>query len=488
MEEQRFSVLSYIGRLQRGERSGAGAGNPAAAVQDKPFRYETVGPAQEEAFDRLVDDIRRELSSPRGTTEEERQQYNDALNRAVLGYEEARGVIMAVIEDLLARRRITNELPVGRLYGTMAEAIFAEVVGLNVLELILKNREGLEEIQVVGSDIFEVRGGVARPSVYRMREAGDLMRIQINLVLFNNDTFNPRKRWAEVALLDGSRVTMTGFGFTSEPTLTIRFYTMKHYSLDALCAPELGTMSRAMRDMLVCFVRSYFNLVVIGPTNAGKTNLLKAMIAEMPAGERIVTIESRFELMLKRDFPEKNVVEYEAVEDDPQHDGKMAFKLALRQSPKRICHAEIRDADASVYVRACTRGHEGSMTTVHVNELEDVPEAIADMCMLDGRAMNPARLVKRIATYVAQIGIEMAIVDGRRVIVRIGEFVFEEEEVKVRDIAVYDYDGPGWTYPGRLTDAALRRLRRYDPEGLRKLQADGKLVGAIGADGADRGR
>ncbi len=38
------------------------------------------------------------------------------------------------------------------------------------------------------------------------------------------------------------------------------------------------------------------------------------------------------------------------------HSGQQAFKLALRQSPKRICHAEIRDDDANIYVRACTRG------------------------------------------------------------------------------------------------------------------------------------
>ena len=51
------------------------------------------------------------------------------------------------------------------------------------------------------------------------------------------------------------------------------------------------------------FIRSYFNMVVIGPTNSGKTNLLKAFIAEMDDNERIITIESRFELNLKRDFP-----------------------------------------------------------------------------------------------------------------------------------------------------------------------------------------
>ena len=82
-------------------------------------------------------------------------------------------------------------------------------------------------------------------------------------------------------------------------------------------------------------------MVVIGPTNSGKTNLIKAIIAEMDDNERIITIESRFELNLKRDFPHKNIVEYEIDEEDPRHSGLQAFKLALRQSPKRICHAEI---------------------------------------------------------------------------------------------------------------------------------------------------
>ena len=38
------------------------------------------------------------------------------------------------------------------------------LLGLNVLELVLKQKEGLEEIQVVGRQIFEVRGGMAMPS------------------------------------------------------------------------------------------------------------------------------------------------------------------------------------------------------------------------------------------------------------------------------------------------------------------------------------
>ena len=456
----KFSVLAYSNE----RKSGTAASSPQVRFAEAEPR------SREEAeFLRCVEEIRNDLVMPKGKTEEEKQQYSDSLNRAVLGFEEDRAKFIAIINDQLAKRRMHHLKPPNRKYATLAEAVFAEVIGMNVLELLLKNREGLEEIQVVGKDIFEVRNGHARPSPYKFASLKDVERIQQNLVLYNNDVINPRKRWAEVSLKDGSRVTLTGFGFTAEPTMTIRFYTMNAYRLETLCSPEFATIDERMKTIIECVIRSRFNMVVTGPTNTGKTTLIKAMIAEMPDHERIVTIEGRFELMLKRDFPAKNIVEYEIDEEDPLHSGNQAFKLALRQSPRRICHAEIRDEDANIYVRACTRGHEGSITSVHVNELEDVPDAIVDMCMMDGRGMNPERLIKRIAEYVTQIGFEMGIVGDKRKILRIGEYGYEAGKVVVRDIVRYDFAENRWTYPQPFSRRAAAKMIKNDPQSYRTL-------------------
>jgi len=449
----RFSPAAYSAQLRLMMPE---TGEPGAAAEPQQ-------PAEGE-FAQLAEDIRSYLASPRGRTDEERKRHNERLNRAVLGYARDRAEVLAVIADRLLRRRIHAVAGYHHPYGSLAEALFAEVIGLNILELILADKEGLEEIQVVGTSIFEVRDGRASPSVHSFATVRDVERIQQNLVLFNNDRINPRKRWAEVMLSDGSRVTMTGFGFTSEPTLTIRFYTVTHPELEALARPDLGTMSGGMLRLLRAVLAARFNIVVIGPTNSGKTHLLKALIAELPREERIVTIEGRFEMMLRRELPGCNAVEYEADEDDPQHRSAQAFKLALRQSPQRIVHAEIRDEDANIYVRACTRGHTGSMTTVHANELEDVPDAIADMCMLDGRAMNPERLARRIAAYVTQVGIEMRFVNGRRRVVRIGELQWTGGETAVREWVRYDASGGGWVYPEMPSPRALGKLRHADPE------------------------
>ncbi|MHA6480513.1 ATPase, T2SS/T4P/T4SS family [Paenibacillus sp. strain BS8-2] len=456
-ERTRFSPAEFAFRA-----SGSGKGmDPAMGEkmpdnQDRAASEMSAGGTDEQL--KLIEDIRSYLSAPRGLTEEERRAYGETLNRAVLGFPQDREQVLAMIEERLIRLRVHHVEGWSHPYATLAEALFAEVVGLHILELVLANREGLEEIQVVGTRIYEVRGGIPELSRYSFGELKDVLRIQQNLVLFNNDRITPRKKWAEVMLRDGSRVTMTGFGFTASPTLTIRFYTMRTFSLSALAAKPYRTMNDKMVELLRAVLAARFNVVVIGATNSGKTNLIKAMIGELPDEERIITIEGRFEMMLGRDFPGKNIIEYESSEEEGIHSPEQAFKLALRQSPQRIVHAEIRDGDANIYVRACTRGHSGSLTTVHANTLEDVPEAITDMCMLDKRAMNAERLAKRITEYVTEVGIQMKVVSGRRIMSRIGELCWENGEAVVRDWAVYDEHNDEWRLGGTPSEKKARRL------------------------------
>ncbi|MDT9723681.1 CpaF family protein [Xylanibacillus composti] len=446
---RKFSLFAYTGGPRRKQRDSE--------------EIAVVGRESSSAFERLVQEIREELAAGRGMTKQDAARYQEMLNRAVLGFEEDRHSMMALIQDLLSRRETAGITVPHASYAKLSEAVFAQVVGLDVLEAILKHREGLEEIQVIGCDIYEVRNGQVMLAAERFRTVSDVERIQQNLVLYNHDTLNVRKRWAEVRLTDGSRVTMTGFGFTREPTITIRFFRRHEQGLDWLCAAETATMNHAVKILLQSFVRCAFNLVIIGATNSGKTTLLKALAAVLPDEERIVTIEGRYELMLRRDYPEKNIVEYEVDEDDPKHSSNQAFKLALRQSPKRIIHAEIRDDDANLYVRACTRGHEGSMTTLHANQLEDVPDAITDMCMLDRRGMEPGRLRYRIAEWVTQVGIELAEIGGKRRIVRVAEYVCADGEITVRDLVRFDPTTGDWVQTGTLSPRAQGRIRRHCP-------------------------
>ncbi len=463
----KFSILSYAHRKKTDQECSTAE----VSITNPPKVYENLLNSDDNRiFKKWVEEIRSELVKAKGKDNREKQRYNDILNRAILGYEEERSKLLAMIHDLVAMRSLQHAPLDNHSYDNLSEAIFAEIIGLNVLELVMKNRDGLEEIQVAGCDIFEVRYGQVQASKYRLSSIRDLDRIQQNLVLFNNDSLSPRKKWAEVILQDGARVTMTGFGFTAEPTLTIRFYTIKRFDLQTLLHPDFATMDSKMLVLILSLIRSYFNLVIIGSTNSGKTNLIKAFVTEMKDEERIITIETRLELHLKRDFPQKNIVEYEVDEEEPRHSSKQAFKLALRQSPKRICHAEIRDEDANMYVRACTRGHEGSLTTLHAHALEDVPDTITDMCMLDGRGMDSARLRKRITEHVTQFGFQIALIQGKRRITRIGEFSYVNGEVKINDLALFNESTNTWVFPKQLSLQASSKIKKYDQSGYVQLQ------------------
>lgn len=429
MGNQRFSTLSFLAEQKR-------------LLKEVDQEQATVDKFSN-SLQKLCDDMRQYLVTPHGYSSEEKTKYTEILSEAVLGFPEARLYILTLIEDRLAKLHIDLSPHLYYPYQTLAEAIFSEVVGLNVLEIVMKEYRNLEEIQVVGLQIFVVIQGNVLTTKYQFQHIKEVERIQQNLVLYNNDVINFDKRWAEVMLQNGARVTLTGFGFTSVPTLTLRFYTVNNIGLDSLAEKPYSMMPSIAVDWLKQIVHRRFNIVIIGQTNSGKTHLLKALIAQIPHEERLVTIESRLEMMLKRDAPSRNVVEYE-VNDDHKHDASQAFKLALRQSPQRIIHAEIRDEDANIYVRACTRGHQGSMTTVHANQLEDVPDAIVDMCMLDRRTMDTNRLLKRITQYVTQIGIQLKIENGQRIVKRLVFYKWEENEVKLYDALQYNSDDQQW--------------------------------------------
>src|SRR5690606_3736635 len=129
---ERFSPSAYAARLQISARGESDAGGEGDGRVQADIRA-------------LTEEIRHLLAVPRGWNEEERRRYTEKLNRAIIGFPAERAEILAFISDWIIKRKL-NHLPLGSLpYGSLAEALFAEVIGMNVLELILRDRADLEE-------------------------------------------------------------------------------------------------------------------------------------------------------------------------------------------------------------------------------------------------------------------------------------------------------------------------------------------------------
>jgi type IV secretion system protein VirB11 len=117
-------------------------------------------------------------------------------------------------------------------------------------------------------------------------------------------------------------------------------------------------------------VRSRKNILVSGPTGSGKTTWTKALIREIPASERLVTIEDAEELVLDR---HPNHVRLFYSKDDQgiaRVTPKQLLESCLRMKPDRILLAELRAEEAFDYLRNVNSGHPGSITSVHAASAE----------------------------------------------------------------------------------------------------------------------
>jgi type IV secretion system protein VirB11 len=117
-------------------------------------------------------------------------------------------------------------------------------------------------------------------------------------------------------------------------------------------------------------VRSRRNILVSGPTGSGKTTWTKALIREIPADERLITIEDAAELVLDR---HPNHVRLFYSKDDQglaRVTPKQLIECCLRMKPDRILLAELRAEEAFDYLRCVNSGHPGSITSVHATSAE----------------------------------------------------------------------------------------------------------------------
>ena len=117
-------------------------------------------------------------------------------------------------------------------------------------------------------------------------------------------------------------------------------------------------------------VRSRKNILVSGPTGSGKTTWTKALIREIPSGERLITIEDAKELVLDR---HPNHVRLFYSKDDQgvaRVTPKQLLESCLRMKPDRILLAELRAEEAFDYLRNVNSGHPGSITSIHAASAE----------------------------------------------------------------------------------------------------------------------
>jgi pilus assembly protein CpaF len=122
--------------------------------------------------------------------------------------------------------------------------------------------------------------------------------------------------------------------------------------------------------------------VVSGAMNSGKTTLLRALAAEIPPRERIVTIEQAFELGLdSAPGRHPDMVALEARPANVEGVGLISVadlvRRALRMNADRVIVGEVLGDEILPMLNAMSQGRSGSMCTIHADSSAAVFRRIA---------------------------------------------------------------------------------------------------------------
>ncbi|MFI5079958.1 MAG: CpaF family protein [Streptosporangiales bacterium] len=296
----------------------------------------------------------------------------------------ARALIAGVLEEH-ARTEITaGRAPAGaQEEEELAAAVHAALFGVGRLQPLLDDPQ-IENIDINGCDrVFLSRADgrevMADPVAESDEELVELIQALAAYSGLSSRPFDTANPQLDVRLPDGSRLSAV-MDVTVRPAVSIRRARLGKVFLSDLTGN--GTISPEVASFLAAATAARKNLMIAGATNAGKTTLLRAIVNEIPAGERLITVERALELGIDhfRDL-HPNALAFE--ERLPNSEGQGGIPMAelvrrsLRMNPSRVIVGEVLGDEIVTMLNAMTQGNDGSLSTIHANSSLEVFNRIA---------------------------------------------------------------------------------------------------------------
>ncbi|UOQ83636.1 CpaF family protein [Gracilibacillus salinarum] len=312
--------------------------------------------------------------------------------------------------------------------------ILDESVGFGPLEPLISD-ESITEILINGHDeVYIERFGKLELSSISFRDDDHVRHVVDRIVAPIGRRIDESSPMVDARLPDGSRVNAVIPPVSLNGTLvSIRKFRKEPFQMDDML--KFQTLDDKMATFLQAVTKSKLNTLISGGTGSGKTTLLNVLAADIPHGERVITIEDSAELRLDR----PNVIGMEARSENVEGQGEITIRQlvrnALRMRPDRIIVGEVRSGEAFDMLQAMNTGHEGSITTVHANSTDDALRRVEAMVVMAGLEL-PARIIREYIVGALDIIIQVTrLTDGTRKIVAISEVVQDDDgEHQIKEI------------------------------------------------------
>lgn len=300
----------------------------------------------------------------------------DRVRRAVLSGNELDSAISTEVRDF-NERALRDVVPSEVAEGDVAQRL----TGFGFLQQFLDD-PSVEEIWVNDSSaIFIARSG-RHERIESEFSTEDLRTLVERMLRQSGRRIDVSQPFVDASLPDGSRLHVVIPPITRNAwSLNIRKFSRSVRTLEDLVAR--GTMTDEARRIVLQSVEAGHTILVSGATQAGKTTMVCALLAELDPGERIVTVEETFEIAT-------NHVDTVGLQcRGPSLDGvgevtlRRLVKEALRMRPTRLVVGEVRGDEALDLLVALNSGIPG-LCTIHANSSEDAVRKLVTLCQLAG--------------------------------------------------------------------------------------------------------
>lgn len=381
-----------------------------------------------------------------------RVQEELSVEVADLGYLPDADKLEAMIDE--AYGRLADALPLDADEASeLRNRLVDDILHYGPLHPFLAD-EAVTEICANGPDkvFIEVEGKMRRAEGAGFDDGDHLMRIVNQIGQTVNRRCDEAAPIMDARLPDGSRVNAVSDAVSIDGTaLTIRKFPKERLSAEDFV--KWGSASPAMMAFLTSAVAGRCSIVVAGGTGAGKTTLLNILSHAIPENERIITIEDAAELQLSHD----DLVRMESRPANIEGAGRVTIhdllRTALRMRPDRIIVGECRDAEALEMINAMTTGHDGSLTTVHANDVPTTFSRLEDMVRRCGVGYDSTTIKRMISQAVNLVVVVRRYVDGTRKIASITALTGSMEGDVISMEELFRFEPSGFDASGRQLGA-----------------------------------
>lgn len=297
----------------------------------------------------------------------------------------------------LAEQALAGHEPAFTGEAEVVEEVFASLTGFGLLQPLLDDPT-VEEIWINSpTEIFIARSGVSERLAMQLSDE-HIRQLVERMLADTGRRVDLSQPFVDASLPDGSRLHVVIPDITrAHWSINIRKFHANIRSLQSLVARDMlpAHVAKTLQDAM----HEGANILVSGPTHAGKTTMLSALLSVGRPSDRVVTVEETFEISCSL----ADVVAMQCRPANLEGNGEITLrrlvKEALRMRPDRLVVGEVREAESLDLLIALNSGIPG-LATIHANSARDALLKLCTLPLLAGRNIDSNFVVPTVAACI----------------------------------------------------------------------------------------